>query len=388
MVLFSFTACKTDHKDKSAETKVTYTCSMHPQIVSDKPGKCPICGMELVVFDRNNQDPALTLSESQISLANITSIPVGDSLMRGAYRRINGRIAVDPSKTVYVSSRFAGRIDKIYVKEKGVNISKGQPLFAIYSEELLALEKEYMVANAQVKAFPDDSRFKEIEKAARNKLKLYGLSDNLIKRLSEKTQVDSHVIINAETDGTVAELSVQEGQYVSLGADLMRIENYTRLWVEAEVNSQSASSIKIGQHVQAAVSGYEKLLDGKVSFIEPDLESNTQIQIVRVEIANVNNRLQPGAQVVLQFPLTAAVGSLSVPVDAVIRDGKGAHVWIDNGKGKFTPRMVETGVENADEVQIRTGVEEGERVVVSGAYLLYSEYILKKGKNPMAAHNH
>jgi Cu(I)/Ag(I) efflux system membrane fusion protein len=276
----------------------------------------------------------------------------------------------------------------MYVKEKGVKISRGQPLFAIYSEELLALQKEYILANAQVKAFPDDSRFKDIEKAAKNKLKLYGLSDKYIKQLSEKTQPDSHITINAETEGMVADVLVQEGQYVSVGGDVMRIENYAHLWAEAEVNSQSASSIKIGQRVQVAVSGYEELLDGKVSFIAPDLESNTQIQIVRVEIANVNNRLQPGVQAVLQFPIGGKVGSLSVPADAVIRDGKGAHVWIDNGKGKFAPRMVETGVENADQVEITDGVTEGERVVVTGAYLLYSEYILKKGANPLAAHNH
>lgn len=388
MVLFSIVACESDNKHESDEAKVTYTCSMHPQVVSGKPGKCPICGMELVVFDRNNQDPTLTLSQSQISLANITSMPVGDTLMQGAYRRINGRITVDPSRTVYVSSKFAGRIDRMYVKEKGVRVFKGQPLFAIYSEDLLALLKEYMVANAQVKAFPKDARFSEIEAAAKNKLKLYGLTDNYITKLSEKTGPDSHITINAENDGIVADVFVQEGGYVSLGADVMRIENYNRLWAEAEVNSQFVSSIKIGQRVKVAVTGYEDLLDATVSFITPDLESNTQIQIVRVEIGNVDNRLQPGAQAVLQFPVGADVGSLSVPADAVIRDGRGAHVWIDIGKGKFSPRMVETGVENADEVEITSGLASGEHVVVSGAYLLYSEYILKKGANPMSSHNH
>lgn len=389
MMPFVTISCGDAHEEKEAgKAKLTYTCSMHPQIIRDKPGKCPICGMDLVVFDRNNQDPSLTLSESQRALANITTIVVGDSLL-GGYRAVNGRVVTDPSKTVYIASRFAGRMDKMYVRETGVKILAGRPLYMIYSEALSALQQEFMVAFAQAKAFPQDEKFREIEAAARQKLKLYGITDAHINRLSEKKQPDPYVTVFAQVDGFVAELSVQEGQYVNEGDPVMRIEDYRRLWVEGDVYASFASSVTNGQNVEVSIAGDENnLLPGKVSFIAPNLESNSQIQRIRVEISNVKNQWQPGLQAIVRFPVSTKRTSLTVSADALIRDAKGTHLWVETGKGKFVPRMVETGLETAEGVEIKSGIEKGEKVVVTGAYLLSSEYILKKGSNPMAAHEH
>ena len=125
-------ACTEKAEDNSTQVKTTYTCPMHPQIVRDKPGTCPICGMDLVVFDRTNKDESITLTESQIALANITTATIGDTAIQNI-KNLNARLVINPEKTVYVASRVPGRIDELQIKETGVKVSRGQPLYRIYS---------------------------------------------------------------------------------------------------------------------------------------------------------------------------------------------------------------------------------------------------------------
>jgi Cu(I)/Ag(I) efflux system membrane fusion protein len=125
-----------------------------------------------------------------------------------------------------------------------------------------------------------------------------------------------------------------------------------------------------------------------IQFINPSLQSGSQLINIRGTIANPNNRWQPGLQANILLPAKTADDVITLPVDAVIRDGKGMHVWVEESKGKFAPQMVKTGQETADVVEITEGISEGDKVVVTGAYLLYSEYILKKGADPMAGHQH
>ncbi|MHA4845183.1 efflux RND transporter periplasmic adaptor subunit [Flavitalea antarctica] len=382
-------ACEENKTITNAEEKKqTYTCSMHPQIVQDKPGTCPICGMDLVLFDKNNKDAFLTLSESQITLANVSTVTVGSAALTNS-KLLNGRLNTDPQQSAYVSSRVAGRIENLYVKETGVRVSKGQPLYRIYSEQLATLQQEYLVAAAQVKQFPTDERFVQIEKAARQKLLLYDQSTLQINKLVETQEAVPYVTYSATVSGVVAEILVTEGQYVIEGGSIMRLEGYNELWVEADIYPAEAGAVSIGQRLQVIVSGWENEPQNMVvQFINPSLQSGTQLLQVRGTIPNVNNQWQAGLQASILLPVKTKGNVLTLPVDAVIRDGKGSHVWIATGEGKFEPRMVETGMEDNNSVEITKGIEQGEEVVVTGSYLLFSEYILKKGAHPMAAHNH
>lgn len=381
-------ACKEKTEQAGTVKKQTYTCSMHPQIVQEGPGTCPICGMDLVPFDKNNTDPNLTLSESQIALANITTITVGTGALENN-KILNGRLAINPEQSAFVSSRVAGRIEVFYVRETGVRINKGQPLYKIYSEQLAALQQEYLVAVAQVQQFPADDRFQQIEKAARQKLLLYDQTEAQLQRLVKSQKTDPYVTYPSPVSGNVAELQVTEGQYVGEGSSIMRIEGYNNLWVEADVYPAEASLVKVGQVVKVVIPGWEAQPQRMtIQFINPSLQSGSQLMQVRGTIPNPNNQWQPGLQANILLPVKSAGNVIALPVDAVIRDGKGMHVWVEESKGKFVPRRVRTGAENADVVEITEGIEEGEKVVVTGAYLLYSEYVLKKGADPMAAHNH
>ncbi|MDQ6480578.1 efflux RND transporter periplasmic adaptor subunit [Dyadobacter sp. LHD-138] len=382
-------ACKDDQKKQTAQAgQKTYTCPMHPQIVQDKPGTCPICGMDLVIFDKSSKDVSITLGESQVKLANITTMAVGRGLLTNS-KRLNGRLAVNPDQTAVVSSRVAGRIQVLYFKETGVPVRKGQPLYTIYSEQLSALQQEYLLAYAQMKQFPSDIRFGAIEKAARQKLRLFDQSEEDIQDLMENQKQEPFITYRAPISGTISELSVTEGQYVSEGSVVLRLEDYSTLWVEADIYPAEAASIHRGEKVQVQVAGWEdKPQPMRIDFIIPAIQSGSQLMQVRGTVPNPGNRWQPGLQANLILPITGTINTMTLPVDAVIRDAKGAHVWIETKPGIFQARMVSIGMQNADLVEIKEGIAKDEKVVVTGAYLLYSEYVLKKGSDPMALHLH
>ena len=380
-----FAACSEKKETTLVGKKVqTYTCPMHPQVIKEEPGRCPFCGMDLVPFDKNDEQKFLTLGASQRALANITSVVVGENGF-SKYTRLNGRLTTDPEQTTYVSSRVAGRIEVLYVKETGINVRKGQPLYKIYSEQLSTLQQEYLLAKAQIDNFPDDQRFRQIEKGARQKLLLYGQTEAQLKGLIAGQNISPFVTYFAPNSGVVSELSVTEGQYVSEGGTIMKLENYSNLWVEADVYPSDLNKVKTGEKVTVIVAGYENQpVEMKISFINPVLGAGSQTMQIRGSIANPNHQWQSGLQASVMIAAPGLKTALALPVDAVIRDGQGTHIWIERKEGEYEPRMVTVGRETFSEVEITSGLKEGEKVVVSGAYLLYSEFTLKKGKDPMA----
>lgn len=377
-------ACSEKKKDAEGNVSVkTYTCPMHPQIVQNKPGTCPICGMDLVPFDKNNKDKGLTLSKDQQALANITTIIIGaEGFEDNSY--LNGKLVVNPEQTTFISSRVAGRIEELYIKETGIPVEKGQALYKIYSEDLLTLQEEYLLAVAQATQFSKDRRFQDILKASKQKLILYGQSETQIKHLAYTKKTDPYIMYYAPQSGKVSEISVTEGQYVSEGSTLLQLENYNNLWVEADVYPSEIGEIKEGQKLKVIVAGWENdPQDMTLQFITPNLASSEQILQIRGSIANPDNRWQPGMQANIILAKKSSSEYLSIPINAVINDGDSRHVWVALDEERFEPRKVTTGLESFDKVEIRSGLKSGVKLVVTGAYLLYSEYVLKKGKHPL-----
>jgi len=378
-----------DHEQHAEQQSTKYTCPMHPQVVQDGPGKCPVCGMDLVLVSKSSGgDNTLMLNESQIKLANITTQkvmmrPVGQAVM------VNGTLAVDEDRTEIISSRAAGRIEKLYLKEPGKTVVKGEVLYELYSETLLTLQREYLLAKEQYETLGStESRYASFLKAAERKLILYGLTQSQVQKLAESKKVENRISFVSPATGTITEIGVAEGQYINEGALLYKIENIGQLWVQAELYPNEMNWVKKGERVEVRVIGFEnEPVEAVVNFLSPEYRANTQITVVRASIANPAMKFKPGMQAQVMFTHSTRK-ALAIPVDAVIRDGKGTHVYVQSDINTFQPRMVKTGIEDFTQVEILDGLMENEIVAVTGAYLLYSELILKKGSDPMAGHTH
>lgn len=381
--LFSCTEDRSKTAPLAASAK-TYTCPMHPQVLQDEPGTCPVCGMDLVLFEKSSAVEGLQLNDRQRTLANISTLTVG-AAAQGSARQLNGRLVVNPEQTTFITSRVPGRIDRLFVRQTGEQVTKGQPLYQIYSEDLVTLQQEFLLATEQAAQFPEDQTFAQLLRGARQKLSLYGQSIGQIRALQRNRKVNPNITVFATEGGMVAELSVTEGQYVAEGSPLLKLESYKSLWVEADIYASELGQIKPGQQLRVIVPGWEdqpqRVL---VSFINPALQSGSQLLQIRAEMPNPGGIWQPGLQARVFVESKVAAKGIVLPTDALIRNGEGVHVWLESKPGHFEPRVVEAGAENSEGVEIKSGLNAGDRVVVSGAYLLYSEYILKKGKDPMA----
>ena len=382
-------ACNNPETDNHLHTEaITYTCPMHPNVLQDQPGKCPVCGMDLVEkTDTDSETSDLMLTDTQMLLANITTAPVTKKPV-GQTLVLNAQLAADEQKSQVISSRATGRIERLFIKETGQRISQGQPLYVLYSEELLTLQQEYLLAKEQYESLGEtEKRYKSFRDAAERKLRLYGLTESQISQLSQNS-LQARVTFLAPSSGIVTDISAAEGQYVSEGTTLYKIEDIGTLWVEAELYPNEASLVKVGDAINVRVSGAEsEPVETRISFLSPEFRNNSQVTIMRASIRNPEEILKPG-QFAQVFLTHSSHEALAVPVDAVIRDGHGAHVYLQSGTNTFRPQMVKTGVEGVGIVEITEGLKEGDTVAITGAYLLYSEIILKKGSDPMAAHNH
>ncbi len=374
-----------DH-DHTSHAVGKYTCPMHPSVVQDGPGKCPVCGMELVlqkISDASSTD--LMLTDTQIKLANITTQKVKEQWI-GQATLINARLVANEELTEVISTRASGRIDHLYFKEPGKIVKQGEPLFELYSETLLTLQKEYLLAKMQFeKLGKTEPRYESILKAAEKKLRLYGMTSEQINKISSSETLTSKITWLSPATGIIKEIKVAEGQYVNEGAVLYQIENTKLLWVEAELYAEERNFLRKGDKVKVQI-GEGEDIEATVNFLNPEFRANTQVTIIRAVISNSNQQWRPGqaAQVLLQHSTKKA---LTVPFDAIIRDERGTHLYVQTEQNTFAPRMVKTGIENSLAVEILDGLQAGETVVITGAYLLYSEMILKKGVDPLATLN-
>ena len=377
------------HEVETTEVGTTYTCPMHPQIMESKPGSCPVCGMNLVPVKKQTPSEknagGIMLSETQIKLGNITTRPVQIKQV-GSNTILTGRLAVDQTQAAVISSRAAGRIEKLYVKETGRPVRPGQPLYDLYSEALLTLKQEYLLALDQVKAFPEEKPFASILNAAKKKLLLTGLSPAQVNQIAQTRRLDARLTFLAPTAGIVTEIAAAEGVYVTEGSLLYRLSRFQTIWVEAELYAPEAAPLQIGTPIEVTIPGVAAPLKTKIAFINPEFRQNSQVVVARAKLPNPKETLIPGTQatIILPAPVQRA---FTLPLDAVIRDARGAYVWVKTGKNTFHSKIVTLGAESANQVAIQSGLTAADTVVVSGAYLLYSESVLKQGADHMAGLN-
>jgi len=367
------------------EPNVYYTCSMHPEVMEKHPGRCPICGMALIkVMITKDEMNAIRLSKAQTELANIKMDtvkvrPISEELV------LTGTFTVNENNISVISSRINGRIDKLFFKNNGDQIHVGDTLYLIYSEELLVAEKEYLLALTQEKADRENqTNFRQFADAARNRLMLLGLNETQLNELETSQQVKNTVPLISRSTGYILEFNIREGDYVNDGQTLFKIGDNSILWVEGEIFPGELSYVSMDKEVAIVIpSNPEDMVTGKIDFISQETNPNSSVIQIRAEVNNPKNKYIPGMLAEIRLKKQQKM-TLVVPLDAVIQSSDMSFVWTEDKNGSFQSRMVVLGIRNPDNVEILEGLKENELVVVSGAYLLNSEYIFKKGANPMA----
>ena len=388
-ILF-FTSCKS--KNETLQDPDTYyTCSMDPQVVEYKPGKCPICKMDLTPVKKKNGEnkDELQLSEQQIQLGNIQTDTIRNGTI-GDQLVLTATLNFDQMKTTSVSSRVMGRVERLYYKNLGDYVKKGSALYEIYSEDLNNAKQEYILALDKKKVFAAESviDFDQLIQSARNKLLLWGLSEAQIAELKQSKIATPTTTFYSTAGGYITQLDIREGDYVMEGGTIVKLADLSALWAEAQVYTSQMAEVNSNSVAIVQLPDFDnKEIKGKIEFVNPEINPDTRINLIRVSIPNPGNQLKPGmpAYVLLKSPQRT---SLTLPIDAVIRDGKGATVWVQTGKNTFKSVMVQAGLESGDRIEIKSGLKEGDIIVLTGAYLLHSEYVFKKGADPMAGHNH
>ena len=389
VLVFLFAALFVSCKQKTqpiakTQDKVYYTCSMHPQVHEEHPGNCPICSMKLIKVEFTGAPAGpdknkVVLTTAQIQLAGLQTDTVKEE-NTGTEKTLSGTVTTDEDKAEELSARIAGRIQQLFVRAPGEKISVGQPIYAIYSEDLQESEKEYLLAKQQQKVLHNpDVDYAQLISAAENKLLLWGLTPAQIRSLAASGKVSPTVTVFSKVNGTVSDIAVHEGDYVTEGMTILKTQALNTLWVQAQVYANETDYFKVNDPVSVSFPDLNSLvITGKVEFMNPELSDASKVDLVRISIPNSQGQIRPGMEAYICMN-KGGKRSLAVPASAILASGTGNTVWIRNNDGSFSMRKVSLGEENNTYVSILSGLTPGEVVVSNGAYLLNSEYIFKNG---------
>jgi Cu(I)/Ag(I) efflux system membrane fusion protein len=295
-----------------------------------------------------------------------------------------GSVAYDERDLVMVQARSNGFLEKLYVRAPLDPVRKGQPLAQLYVPDWIAAQEEYLSAK-RIAAQTEVSGLKTLVDGARQRMRLAGMTDDQIAAVEHGGKVQPRVTITAPIGGVIAELGAREGMTVMPGAPLFKINGLGTVWVNSEVPESMASHVRPGTAVEVRTSAFPgTTFKGRVSAILPEVNMATRTLKARIEVANPGAKLVPGMFATVDLSPAAHREVLAVPSEAVIQTGKRSVVMVAQGEGKFAPVEVEIGMDSNGQTEIRKGLEAGQKVVVSGQFLIDSEANLKATATRMA----
>jgi len=406
------------HNYGTAPQRETYYCPMHPDYKSDKPGNCPICSMKLVKFESaagsagpsQSERPAgdvpntaemgadssaptapagqapntIFIAPQQQQLIGVQTAPVAFQSLVKEIRTV-GKISYDETRITHIHTKVSGWIEKVFVDFVGKFVKKGDPLFTIYSPDLVATQEEYLLALRAQESFAN-SPFERAANSARNlieasrrRLRLWDVGEEEIARLEKERKARRELTIYSPASGVVTERAAyHHGRYITPETDLYTIVDLSKVWALGEIYEYELPFVKQGQTVEVEMPYNEgpRSVRGAVSYIYPYLNPTTRTAQIRVEFSNPEHRLKPNMFVNVKLRINLG-RQLTVPEDAVLDTGRQQYVFIDKGNGYFEPRAVKLGAQANGRYAIKQGLKEGERVVTAANFILDSESRLK-----------
>ena len=426
LYIFVFSPGSDDHMLITADGQL-YTCGMHPSIILDEPGNCPICEMKLtpikssggtkssgerkILYWRAPMDPNEVYDEPGKSRMGMDLVPVyedegsgsGVVIIDAAVQQnmnvktevvkvkkmnaqviTNGILETDERKEFVVTTKVGGWVEKLYVNYTGQEVKKGGKLIDIYSPELVAAQQEFITAlsyAASVMSSSDENiaaSGKELINNSIRKLELLDVSSLEIERLRKTKKINKYVTLYAPFDGTVIHKQLTEGEKIKSGSPLLMIADLRNLWLMADVYEYELSKINVGSRADITFNYLpRKIVKGKVSFIYPTLDAKTRTVKVRIDIPNFNNELKPSMFATITINGKDLGNYPVVPEDAIIRSGQANIIILALGDGKFRPVDVLLGNYAEGYYQVLDGLTEGNTIVTSAQFLIDSESNLR-----------
>ncbi|MCK7592513.1 efflux RND transporter periplasmic adaptor subunit [Pseudomarimonas salicorniae] len=363
-----------------------FVCPMHPQIRSQTPGSCPICGMDLVARAAGPRVEAVSVEvDGSLQQAlGMRSAPVERRVL-SARVRAPAEVMVDQDRIRHVHTRVAGWIEALHVHAEGEPVRAGQVLMALYAPDLVAAQEDYLIA---LRTGGAGSR---AQRAAATRLRVLGVDDSFIDALAQRGSSELRVPVRAPSDGVVTRLDVRHGMYVTPSTVMLEIANLDAVWVRVDVFPEELERLGDGPlYASLRLVGVpDRVWRGQVSYIYPGLDPVARTLQMRVPVPNRRGTLRLGQLMLAELRGEPAEAVLAVPSEAVIRSADGDRVILDQGQGRFTPRAVHAGLRAEGYTQILHGLEEGQQVVVSAQFLLDSEAALRAGLERLGgAHEH
>ncbi|MGE5232967.1 MAG: efflux RND transporter periplasmic adaptor subunit [Acidobacteriota bacterium] len=377
---------------KPAERKILfYRNPMDPTITSPVPMQDSM-GMDYVpvyadqaegAAPRGADGSTVTIDPAVVQNMNVQTEPIVRHDLQREIRTV-GYLDYDQEKMVSVTTKYPGFVEKVYVHYVGEPVRRGQPLFEIYSPELVQTQEELLAAKAFARrlqdAPPDASRrATALVEAARARLGYWDIGRDQIRRLEESGQVRRTLTVTAQASGVVMMRSPGlEGMAVTPGMELFHIAGLSTLWLSVEVFEDQLPWLREGSEAEISLSYFPgEVFRGRVRFVEPQVNEKTRTVGLRVEVPNPEGRLRAGMYATVRFAPVVARGALTVPARAVLRTGERNLVVVALGEGRFAPREVKLGAAGEDEIEVLSGLAAGERVVTSAQFLIDSESNLR-----------
>ena len=361
--------------------KSIWTCSMHPQVRQEEPGKCPFCGMDLIpVNEAGEEGPAiLKMSKAALQLANVQTSIIQRSATKNTLL-LNGKVKVDERQVHTQATHFEGRIEKLYKNFTGENIKKGEKIASLYSPKLVAAQEELIEAKKLERSNPS------LLEAARKKLRYWKLSDVQIRAIENAQEPIRNFDLLADYSGVITKKLVNVGDHLHEGEGLFETTNFQNLWIIFEVYEQDVSKVKLGNTLTFTTPATPgKIHQAKIAFISPILHAQNRVVEVRADFDNSQQSLKPDMFVTGNLQISSDTRLLKVPRSAVLWTGKRSIVYkkiTDAEVPSFQLTEILLGEEMNGYYLVEEGLNEGDEIVTNGTFTVDAEAQLK-GKNSM-----